>query len=208
LESPEVNCHKTLSLWSVPTGPSYFPFCGLLSTLCSGIIMAVPRTFLYFAYGSNMLTRRLKDRTPSADAVRTGFVEGHRLTFDKISRDGSGKADIQATGNPTDRVYGVLFSIAVEDESTLDRAEGLGKGYRKVEIQVVTPKAASVALTYVATEKKPAYQPYHWYKALVVAGAVEHALPDFYVAWLRTVDSKPDPNTTRRAENEALLLGA
>lgn len=180
----------------------------MLSTLGSGIINAVARTFLYFAYGSNMLTRRLKDRTPSADAVSTGFVEGHRLSFDKVSRDGSGKADIEATGTPTDRVYGVLFSIAAEEETTLDRAEGLEKGYRKDKIEVVTPTGVAVAVTYIATKKEPAYQPYHWYKTLVIAGAVEHSLPDSYVEWLRTVDSKPDPNITRRAENEALLFGS
>ena len=50
-------------------------------------------TFLYFAYGSNMFTRRLKERTPSVAVADTGFVEGHRLAFDKVSRDGSGKAN-------------------------------------------------------------------------------------------------------------------
>jgi gamma-glutamylcyclotransferase len=180
----------------------------LLIALASSIINAVARTFLYFAYGSNMLTRRLKGRTPSADAVSTGFVEGHSLIFDKVSSDCSGKADIEVSGSPADRVYGVLFSIATEEESSLDRAEGLGKGYRKDEVQVVTPNGVAVAIAYIATEKDPAYQPYHWYKALVIAGAVEHNLPDSYIEWLRTVDSKPDPNTTRRAENEALLIGS
>jgi len=77
------------------------------------------KTFLYFAYGSNMLTRRLQNRTLSAKAVGIGYVEGHRLTFDKVSTDGSGKADIEATGNATDRVYGVLFSIDASEESAL-----------------------------------------------------------------------------------------
>jgi hypothetical protein len=45
---------------------------------------AMPETFLCFAYGSNMLTRRLAARTPSAVAVGTAYVEGYRLTFDKV----------------------------------------------------------------------------------------------------------------------------
>jgi hypothetical protein len=59
----------------------------------------VSDTFLYFAYGSNMLTRRLTlpARAPSAVCAGTGYVECHRLAFDKVSRDGSGKADIEAT---------------------------------------------------------------------------------------------------------------
>jgi gamma-glutamylcyclotransferase len=119
------------------------------------MIEGVTGTFLYFAYGSNMLTNRLKARTPSANAIGTGAVEGHRLTFDKLSSDSSGKADIEATGDPTDRVCGVLFRIPAEEENLLDRAEGLGKGYRKDEIQVVTAKGAVLAVTYFATEKRP-----------------------------------------------------
>ena len=45
--------------------------------------------FVYFAYGSNVLTRRLLKRTPSAVAIETGFVERHHLTFDKVGSDGS-----------------------------------------------------------------------------------------------------------------------
>ena len=72
--------------------------------------VALPK-ILYFAYGSNMLSRRLRapNRTPSAVAVGTGFVSGRRLTFDKVSTDGSAKCDIEVTTNPNDWAYGVLF---------------------------------------------------------------------------------------------------
>jgi hypothetical protein len=52
-------------------------------------------TVLYFAYGSNMLTRRLRDpaRAPSARVLATGYVTGRRLVFDKAGQDGSGKPD-------------------------------------------------------------------------------------------------------------------
>jgi hypothetical protein len=49
---------------------------------------------LIFAYGSNMLERRLTARTPSAIPVGTAYVEEYRLTFDKVSTDGSGKCEI------------------------------------------------------------------------------------------------------------------
>ena len=161
--------------------------------------------FLYFAYGSNMLTRRLTARTPSAAAVGTGFVEGYRLSFDKVSSDGSGKCDIEPTNNTADRVYGVIFRIAAAEAGALDDAEGLGRGYRKGEVQVVTSDGTSPAVAYFATEKDPARRPYHWYKAFVVEGAIEHALPQAYIDGLRAVASQPDPNASRRARNEALL---
>jgi gamma-glutamylcyclotransferase len=164
-------------------------------------------TFLYFAYGSNMLTRRLRapNRAPSAALEGIGFVERRRLTFDKVSRDGSGKCDIEATNSSTDRVHGVLFSIAASEENALDREEGVGNGYRKAKIQVVTANGEMVALACIATKKNPGSRPYHWYKALVIAGAVEHGLPVPYIEWLRTVDSQPDPQASRQAQNEALF---
>jgi hypothetical protein len=155
-----------------------------------------------------MFTPRLTApcRAPSAIAEGTGFVAGRRLTFDKASRDGSGKCDIEL-GNPTDRAYGVLFRIAVTEEVALDRAEGLGRGYRKERVEVITPRGPVTAIAYIAAEKEPARHPYNWYKAFVVAGAVEHGLPTPYVEWLRTFPSQPDPDAGRRSENEAVLFG-
>src|SRR2546426_10191093 len=92
--------------------------------------------FLYFAYGSNMFSRRLRMRTPSAAAAGVGYASGRRLTFDKVSTDGSGKCDIERTSSPTDRVYGVLFEILSAEKAGLGNAEGLGKGYREGRVDV------------------------------------------------------------------------
>ncbi len=157
-----------------------------------------------------MLTRRLKadDRAPSAVVVGTGYIAGRRLTFDKLSRDGSGKCDAEETGNETDRVYGVIFEISCSHKPALDRAEGRGKGYKEETVEVTAKETTILTRTYIATRKERALRPYHWYKALVVAGAVEHGLPNTYVESLRVFDSTEDPNAKRRAENEALLFAS
>lgn len=95
-------------------------------------------TFQYFAYGSNMLTRRLTARAPSAKRVAIGFAQGRRLSFDKLSSDGSGKCDAEATNISTDRVYGVIFEIAEYDRQPLYIAEGAGKGYAEKTVDVIT----------------------------------------------------------------------
>lgn len=157
-----------------------------------------------------MLTRRLtaKNRAPSAKPVGIAYAEGRRLTFDKVSQDGSGKCDAEATGNKTDRVYGVIFEIASTDRAALDNAEGLGKGYNCERIEVVTNDGKVQVDTYIATKKEPVLRPYHWYKAITVAGAVEHGLPKDYVEWLRAFESIEDLNVKRRTENEALLFAS
>jgi hypothetical protein len=152
-----------------------------------------------------MYTRRLQERTPSAVALETGFVEGYRLTFDKVSTDGSGKCNIERTADLGDRVYGVLFSIAVREVDKLDAAEGLSKGYRKSELRVVGRSGAYTALAYIADSTDPLLRPYDWYKKFVVRGAIEHALPAAYLRRLQLTDAKPDPDPKRSARNKALL---
>lgn len=166
-------------------------------------------TFLYFAYGANMLSRRLHapDRAPSAVAIDIGFVQGRRFSFDKVSRDGSGKCDLEATGNLKDRAYGILFKVNIKERPSLDKAEGLGIGYSEANIQVVTPTGVYTALTYVASYEEVPLRPYQWYKASVIAGAVEHGLPAEYVEWLRTFEAQPDTNAKRRTERESLIYG-
>ena len=165
-------------------------------------------TIRYFAYGSNMLTRRLVERTPSARVLATGYVEGRRLTFHKVSKDGSGKCDAEQTTNTSDRVYGVIFEIDPSERKALDRAEGLNNGYNEAQVDVVTPSGTVPAITYVATHKEPAMKPYRWYKSLTVAGAIEHELPLAYVEWIRAVESMEDPDVERRKNNEALLFAS
>lgn len=163
--------------------------------------------FLYFAYGSNMSSRRLTapGRAPSAVPLSAGYVSGRRLTFDKFSvRDGSGKCDCEATGNLDDRVYGVVYRIAAADRASLDAAEGLHHGYRDDLLPVVTPAGTLVALAYVATDKRPRLPVLDWYLEHVLAGAAEHGLPAAYVAQLREIPTVSDDDHVRAAAQRAI----
>ncbi|MGH8763363.1 MAG: gamma-glutamylcyclotransferase [Nitrosospira sp.] len=154
-----------------------------------------------------MLSRRIQDAAPSAVAIDIGFVQGHTFTFGKVTRHSSGECDIEATGNQKNRVYGVLYKINVKDKPDLDEAEGLGT-FDEANIQVVTSTGNYAAATYVARYKEAAtFRPYQWYKALVIAGAVEHGLPNEYVEWLRTFEAQADSHDVRRAESEERLFG-
>ena len=155
-----------------------------------------------------MLTERLRERTPSAQAEGVGFLPGYTLTFEKASvgQSGrSGKGDIRETRQPADRVFGVLFRIPRAEESALDDAEG--SGYAKREVEAQTDGGVRRAVAYIAKEKTAGLHPYHWYKALIIAGAVQHGLPRDYIDGLWAFESQRDPlrNRTKKLEAETLL---
>jgi hypothetical protein len=163
----------------------------------------------YFAYGSNMLTERLRDRVPSAEPVTTVHLPGYDLRFHKRSRDGSAKGNVIEDDESTS-VHGVLFSVATDDLSALDQAENRGYGYERCRVHPRTDGESVEAFTYIA---QPAYvddahRPYGWYKAVVAAGTIQHDLPPFYRTRIKAIRSYPDPNEDRRARYESLLHSA
>jgi gamma-glutamylcyclotransferase len=57
-------------------------------------------TFLNFAYGSNMLSARLRERVPSARPAGTACLPGFSLRWHKVSVDGSGKCNVVEVATP------------------------------------------------------------------------------------------------------------
>ncbi|MGE0310675.1 MAG: gamma-glutamylcyclotransferase family protein [Lautropia sp.] len=167
--------------------------------------------FLYFAYGSNMGSRRLRapDRAPSARRVAIGRVSGYRLTFDKVGRlDGSGKCDCEWTGRTAgagaDHVWGVVWRIAVAERAALDRVEGEGSGYRRARVVVQTDAGPMAADTYLATTKAPALEPFDWYLNHVLEGAIEAGLPAGWIDAIRSVGARVDPDGERARREWAI----
>lgn len=162
-------------------------------------------TFLYFSYGSNMLSSRLRERCPSARPVGVAELPDHELRWHKRSKDNSGKCDVVAC--PGKHIIGVLYRIEDPDKKALDRAEGLGHGYEEIEAHVLHDGNNVTATAYQATATDESLTPYGWYKALVIAGAQEHGLPKDYVEQLKLVVSIDDPDRTRHDREFRLIEG-
>lgn len=160
-----------------------------------------------FAYGSNMPTSRIRERCPSATALGVGELRGYELRWHKASKDGSGKADIVQSDKPGSSVFGVLYSIAVGEKPALDRAEGLGHGYEEVQLTVLSQGQDVSVTAYKATNIDPQLKPYSWYKALAVAGAKEHELPEAYIGQLLAAPAKEDNDRGRHDLNMRLISG-
>ncbi len=161
-----------------------------------------------FAYGSNMYLPRLNNRIKSAKFLAGGFVKQHKIAFHKISKDGSGKADCCFTGSNQDKIWGVIFEIADNEKSILDKYEGLGNGYNEKTVAVVCGDKSYRAQAYTADFKyiDNSLKPYDWYLAYLVKGAEEFCLPLSYIEnVLKKTIGITDPNIRRRKKEYMAL---
>lgn len=150
----------------------------------------------YFAYGSNMSSRRLRRRVPSARPIEMARLSGHRLAWHKKGGDGSGKCDI-AMAEGDDVVYGVLYSIDWAEKAILDGFEGRGYGQKQVDLWLPDRGDVVSAMTYYALVVDSTYVPYDWYRDHVLIGAREHGLPEHYVRMIENVPAFEDRDKNR-----------
>ena len=61
-------------------------------------------TLVYFAYGSNLHSGRLRSRAPGAQALGAARLRGVRLVCNKLGRDGTAKANLEPA--PSSHVWG------------------------------------------------------------------------------------------------------
>lgn len=168
----------------------------------------------YFAYGSNLLTRRLTNpaRAPSAVALGGAWAPGFVMRFHKIGTDGSGKCTLIPTGHHADVVPGVLYEFADSDLPGLDREEGVHLGgYARHSVRLRLPDGGPAeAMTYIASEQyiDAACVPFDWYRDVVVAGAREHGLPPAWVDELARTPAVADPDAARAAHARRLMDGS
>ena len=159
---------------------------------------------LCFSYGSNMSLARLQDRVPSARFMAVATLQAHRLQFHKVSKDGSGKGDAEETGNPEDRVIGVVYEISDSEKPTLDQKEGLGSGYDEKQVEVTTAQGRLTALMYFATKVDSQLKPYRWYQEHVLVGVRENGLPPEYIVQIEAMEAVDDPDAARHERELAI----
>ncbi len=143
---------------------------------------------LYFAYGSNLKVERLEERVGEVGLAGIAALGGHRLSFAKRGKDGSGKACCEEA--PGEQVWGALYELSDEQLSRLDAFEW---GYSRAVVSVDRePDGASLAVTYRAEHFTDDPVPYEWYKQLLVEGAREHGMPSEWQTRLAAAPARPD----------------
>ena len=151
----------------------------------------------YFAYGSNLCVRRLEARGADPSKPRVAVLNDHGLRFNKVSQDGSMKANIvPAAGSG---VWGVVFQISDHRLDGLRAAEGWPHHYTEEAVQVGIGGQLEEVTTYVAAlgMTRECGMPYGWYLDHIRNGARAFGFPAAYLAGLDAIDSMADPNPER-----------
>ena len=119
----------------------------------------------YFAYGSNMDNRQIRERCPDAVSVSMATLRGYRFI---INTHGVATVVPDTSGV----VYGILWNISKGDEKSLDVYEGVRCGiYRKdyVDLETKDGKLSSV-LIYIAGDSDIGY-PLDGYMERIISAA-------------------------------------
>lgn len=144
---------------------------------------------LYFAYGSNLSSARLRARLEGVRPAGPARLDDHRFALDKRGHDGSAKANV--VPHPGEAVWGALYELAHAHLPDLDRFEG---GYERVTVEVVRREGGLVeAVTYRSTLRVEGWLPFDWYHAHLVRGAREHGLPEDWIARLEALPFREGP---------------
>lgn len=167
--------------------------------------------FYYFAYGSNMLAERLAARCPGAQALGPAKASGYEVHFCLGSDDGSAKAGIlEAQGRIA---TGVLYMIPEHEGAALDAVEGHPDTYTRHEtLEVVYDEKTYQALTYLPHKSRlstPDLLPYDWYRALCLAGALQHQIDNEFIENLvDSSDMATDESNEIAVEGRRLAVSA
>ncbi|MGO2415539.1 MAG: gamma-glutamylcyclotransferase family protein [Cobetia crustatorum] len=108
----------------------------------------------YFAYGSNMNAERVSARIGDTRRALLGWLEGHRLAFDKASKvAGIAHANVQPAGDS--RVEGVLYELATPEQIELmDPFEGRPHEHERYLHPIETHEGVIEAWVYVALPER------------------------------------------------------
>ena len=145
---------------------------------------------LYFAYGSNMHWKQMRDRCRSACFVGVALLADHLLAFTRKSeRRQCGVAD--AVADKDSKVWGVVYQIDERDVGKLDANEGYRPGrsktrnaYQRESRHVFgdgNRKNPFKVVAYFANRQDNPRLPNQAYKDLILAGAKHWHLPDEYI---------------------------
>jgi len=121
----------------------------------------------YFAYGSNLNQKQMKDRCPDSKPLFTAVLPNYKLVFVGWSRQWrGGVASIKSFRG--ERVRGAIYGVT---EACLQRLDRYESGYNRLKVTVVGEDDEPIeAITYVKTGRLEDATPSKEYLAIIQQG--------------------------------------
>ena len=142
---------------------------------------------LYFAYGSNLYTRQMQMRCPSAEVISVAYINNYTICFPVVSekRGRGGVASIKRKKGRT--VRGVIYRLKINDLQVLDNYEARGVRYERKKIFVkLKNDVRKHVWTYIAiSDHSKDYMPSEEYLDLIIKGLEEHNLPKDHLSGIK-----------------------
>lgn len=98
----------------------------------------------YFAYGSNIPSKYIKQHCPSAEFVGVGFLNDYELNYNYY-------ADINAKKG--EKVLGVVYCIDKRELARLDYYEGYPNLYKRYNVEIDVSGVSFDCLVYEMTRR-------------------------------------------------------
>jgi gamma-glutamylcyclotransferase len=109
----------------------------------------------YFAYGSNMDSERMSERTIRFSQRTHAILKGYRLDFNKVASRNPQEGYANVVKFENGIVEGVLYEIPDSDLSKLDTHEGYPDHYDRIKVNVTLDDWQDVeAVAYIAQPNK------------------------------------------------------
>ena len=121
----------------------------------------------YFAYGSNLNQKQMKDRCPDSKPLFTAVLPNYKLVFVGWSRQWrGGVASIKSFRG--ERVRGAIYEVT---EACLQRLDRYESGYNRLKVTVVGEDDEPIeAVIYVKTGRLEDATPSKEYLAIIQQG--------------------------------------
>ena len=164
-------------------------------------------TRLYFAYGFNLNFERMKQKCTKPRVLGIARLPGHKIGFyeNSVIWDGAVETVVPDTQS---EVWGVLYQLESYDWEQLDncedaRLDGTGE-YFHYPVEVLDEEnGVREASIYKKARLGEPKLPSTEYLDIIIQGAKEQGLPEFYIAMLESIASKSASYAVPRVKNHS-----
>lgn len=139
----------------------------------------------YFAYGSNLSTRFIRDYTPSATFVMRAELPNYRVEFRHHSENLQGGIS-SIVETPGELVKGVIYEVLEAELEALDILESVPEGIYRRDTYILMGEDGEWQRgdLYRVSNPTGPYTPSSSYVDFMIEGAREHGLDADYVEQL------------------------